>query len=99
MRGAGPMPCGGFLIGATFACVLVDGTGSRLWRAVQCPGVSFGVPLVLGWVWAACLLTYRVVFLFCWRTGMGHPALELASSWVELGLSVGMEASGWALIY
>lgn len=28
-----------------------------------------------------------------------HPALELAGSWVELGLSVGMEASGWALIY
>ena len=30
MGGAGPMPCGGFLIGATCVCVLVDGTGSHL---------------------------------------------------------------------
>ena len=37
--------------------------------------------------------------LFCWRIGVRRPALELAGSWVELGLSVGMEAFGWALIY
>ena len=66
---------------------------------MQCLGVIFGVPLVLVWVWAACLLTYRVAFLFCWLIGVRRPALELASSWVELGLSVGMEAFGWALIY
>ena len=30
MGGAGPMPCGSFLIGGTCACVLVHGTGSRL---------------------------------------------------------------------
>ena len=29
--------------------------------------------------------------------GMGHPALELAGHWVELGLSVETEISGRAL--
>ena len=29
---------------------------------------------------------------------MGHPALELADHWVELGLSVEMEISGRALV-
>ena len=29
-----------------------------------------------------------VVFLSCWLSGMGCPALELAGRWVELGLSV-----------
>ena len=38
-----------------------------------------------------------VVFLSCWLFGMGHPTLELASHWVELGLSVEMEISGRAL--
>ena len=26
-------------------------------------------------------------------------ALELVGSWVELGFSVGMETSGWVLVY
>ena len=40
----------------------------------------------------------RVVFLLCWRISMMGLALELADSWVELGLSIGMEALGWALV-
>ena len=38
-----------------------------------------------------------VVFLSCSLIGMGHPALELAGRWVELGLSVETEISGRAL--
>ena len=36
------------------------------------------------------------VLLEDWKV---YLALELADSWVELGLSVGMEALGWALVY
>ena len=39
-----------------------------------------------------------VVFLSCWLTGLGHPALELAGHWVDLGLGVEMEISGRALV-
>ena len=39
----------------------------------------------------------EVVFLPCWLFGIGHPALELAGRWVELGLSVETEISGIAL--
>ena len=35
----------------------------------------------------------EVVFLSRYLFGMGHPALELAGCWVELGLSVEMENS------
>ena len=44
------------------------------------------------------MLMDGVVFLSCWLFGMGCPALELAGSWVELGLSVETEISGRALI-
>ena len=50
--------------------------------------------LGLAWLWAACVLMLRVVFLFCWRISMVYLALELVGSWVELGFSVGMEAFG-----
>ena len=30
MCGVGPVPCEGFLAGGTYACVLVDGSGSCL---------------------------------------------------------------------
>ena len=42
---------------------------------------------------------FRAVFLFCWRISVGCLALELAGSWVELGLRVGVKAFGGALIY
>ena len=42
-----------------------------------------------GWLWAACLLMLRAVFLLCWRISMICLSLELVGSWVELGFSVG----------
>ena len=33
----------------------------------------------------------------CWLFGMGHPTLELAGLWVEMGLNVEMEISLKAL--
>ena len=56
------------------------------------PVVSFGVSMGLAWLWAACLLMLRAVFLLCWRISM--LALELLGFGVELGFSVGMEAIG-----
>ena len=53
----------------------------------------------LAWLWEACLSMLRTVFLLCWRISMVCLALELVGSWVKLGFSVGMEASGWALVY
>ena len=61
---------------------------------MKCPVVSSGVSMVLVWLWAACLLMLRAVFLLCWRISMVCLALELVGSWVELGFSVGMESFG-----
>ena len=61
---------------------------------MKCPVVSFGVSMGLAWLWKACLLMLRVVFLLCRRISMISLALELVGSWVELGFSVGMEAFG-----
>ena len=61
---------------------------------MKCPVVSFEVSMGLVWLWAACLLMLRAVFLLCWRISMVCLALELVGSWVELGFSVGMEAFG-----
>ena len=38
-----------------------------------------------------------IVFLSCELFGMGHPALELAGRWVDLGVNIVMEISGRAL--
>ena len=54
---------------------------------MKCPIVSFGVSMGLDWLWAAHLLMFRVVFLFCWRISMVCLTLELAGSWVELCFS------------
>ena len=59
---------------------------------MKCPVVSFGVSMDLAWLWAGCLVMLRVVFQLCWRISMLCLALELVSSWVGLGFSVGMEA-------
>ena len=56
--------------------------------------MSVGVSTGLAWLWAACLLMLRAVFLLCWRISMVYLALELVGPWVELGSSVGMEAFG-----
>ena len=58
---------------------------------MKCPVVSFGMSIGLAWLWAARLLMFRVVFLFCWKIKMVCLALKLVGSWVELGFSVGME--------
>ena len=59
----------------------------------------FGMSMGSVWLWAACLLTCRVVLLFCWRVGVGHLEPELAGFWVGLGLSVEMEAIVRAFVY
>ena len=64
---------------------------SSLWSAMKCPVVSFGVSMGLVWLWAACLLVLRTVFLLWWRISLVCLALELVGSWMEIGFSVGME--------
>ena len=60
---------------------------------MKCAVVSFGVSMGLVWLWAACLLMLKAVFLLCWRISVVCLALELvALEW--LGFSVGMEAFG-----
>ena len=46
----------------------------------------------LAWLWEACILMLRAVFLLGWRISVVSLALELVGSWVELSFSVGMEA-------
>ena len=67
---------------------------SSLWSAMKCPVVSFGVSMGLAWLWAACILMLRAVFLHCWRISVVCLPLSLFGSWVELGFSVSMEAFG-----
>ena len=65
--------------------------------SMKCNEVSsseFWVSVGLVWLWAACLLMLRAVFLLCWRISMVCLALELVGSWVELGFSVDMDAFG-----
>ena len=54
--------------------------------------MSFETSVGLVWLWAACILTLRAMFLRCWRICVVCPALELVGPWVVLGFSVGMEA-------
>ena len=58
---------------------------------LECNVVTFEVSMGLAWLWAACLLMFSVVFLFCWRISVVCLALHLVHSWVELGFSVGVE--------
>ena len=62
--------------------------------AVKCPVMSLRVSLGLAWLWAARLLMFRVVFLFCWRNSVVYLALDLVGSCMELGFSVGMRNFG-----
>ena len=34
-----------------------------LWSAMKCPVMSYEMSMVLGWLWAACILKLRAVFL------------------------------------
>ena len=45
----------------------------------------------LAWLWAACLLMLRAVFLLYWRISVVYLALELLGG---AGFSVGTEAIG-----
>ena len=65
---------------------------SSLWSAMKCPVMSFEMSLGLEWLWAACILKLRAVFLCCWRICMVCLALELVGPWVVLGFSVVVEA-------
>ena len=48
------------------ACIVCFGWWSgisSLWRTMKCPVVSFGMSMCLAWLWVACLLMLRAVFL------------------------------------
>ena len=59
---------------------------------MKCPVMSYEMSMVLGCLWAACILELRAVFLCCWRICLVCLALELVGPCVVLGFSVGMEA-------
>ena len=94
MGGVGLVACQGFLVRGACSCVLVSRAGSLLSEVQRSASSEFGVYMGLAWLWAACLLRFRAVFLLCWRISMVCLALELVGSWVELGFSVCMEAFG-----
>ena len=55
----------------------------------ECWGV-YGFGMTLG----SLSFNARAVFWHCWRMSVVCLALELVSSWVELGFSASMEAFG-----
>ena len=59
---------------------------------MKCPVMSYEMSMVWEYLWAACILKLRAVFLCCWRICVVCLALELVGPWVVLGFSVGMEA-------
>ena len=65
-----------------------------LWNAMKCLVVSFGVSIGLAWLWEACLLMFRVVFLFGWRIIMVCLALDIVGTWVEFGFNIGVKTFG-----
>ena len=80
-------------------CCLCSGGWSLIlssWRAVPYPEVCFGVSVSLVWLWAACLLMGRIVFLAYWWFGMRHLVLEISGLWVGPGLNAELEAFGRA---
>ena len=62
---------------------------SPLWHAMKCPVMSYEMSMGLEWLWAACKLKLRAMFLCCWRICVVCLALELVGPWMELGFSVG----------
>ena len=49
------------------------------------PVMSYEMSVGLVWLWVACILKLRAMFLNCWRISLVCLALELFGSWVELG--------------
>ena len=84
MGGVGPVSCDGFLVGGTCVCLCSGAWNliSFLWRALQCPAVSFGVSMGLIWLWASYLLMFRAVFLFYWRISVEFCSL-LGGFWPQ----------------
>ena len=76
--------------------------GELVFFSLECNGVSssefWDGSMGLVWLWAACILMLRAIFLHCWRICVVCLALEVIGSWVVVGFSVGMEAFGWSLI-
>ena len=58
---------------------------------MKCPVMNYEMSVGLEWLWAACILELRAVFLCCWRICLVCFALELVGPWVVLYFSVGME--------
>ena len=58
---------------------------------MKCPVMSYEMSMGLEWLWAACILKLRAMFLCCWRICVVCLALELLGPWVVLGFSVDME--------
>ena len=92
MGGVGRVACQDFLVREACVGVLVGAGGFfSLWSAMKCPVISLEMSVGLVWLWSACILRLRFMFLYCWRICVVCLALELVGPWVVLGLSVGME--------
>ena len=59
---------------------------------MKCQVMSSEISMGLERLWAACILKFRAMFLYCSRICMVCLALKLVGPWVVLGFSVGMEA-------
>ena len=60
----------------------------------MCTVMNYEMSMGLEWLWAACILKLRAMFLCCWRICVVCLALELLGPWVVLGFSVDMEVFG-----
>ena len=61
---------------------------------LECNVVTFEVSMGLAWLWAACLLMFSIVFLFCLRIIVLCLVLDLVGSCVETAFSVSVETFG-----
>ena len=59
---------------------------------MMCTVMNYEMSMGLEWLWAACILKLRAMFLCCWKICVVCLALELFGLWVVLGFSVGVEA-------
>jgi len=65
----------------------------------QCPVVSFGCICGFGMALGNQYFNVQDCIPVLLEDCMGCLVLELATSWVELSLSVGLEGLGWTLVY
>ena len=61
---------------------------------MKCPVLSFGVSVGLTWLWEACPLKLRAVFLLYCRNSVVCLVLGRVGFWVELHYSVDMGLLG-----